>query len=223
MVWWTSSETCNHTSPIPKPGSNTLPQAFLIRRGLIGLWRVSEIRHAWEGSIGDVFGGGGGWVGLLGHWRNEKQAGHQAGAILTEGSKYQAPELKLYIWDTTLPKCSDQVTCLKLYRTYTGRMWNNIKDREGGDMKDLLLVDVQYSWKDQRPGATKEERMHISKHRACHLRLNYKVITSIKFFVTKPCLFSVVGIKPQPSEPGTLLWTHVSCYCYVKSLEGKNG
>lgn len=61
-------------------------------------------------------------------------------------------------------------------------------------MKDLLLVDVQYSWKDQRPGAMKEERMHISKHGACHLRLNYKVITSIKFFVTKPCLFSVVGI-----------------------------
>lgn len=40
----------------------------------------------------------------------------------------------------------------------------------------------------------KEERMHVSKHLACHLRLNYKVISSINFLVTKPCLFSVVGL-----------------------------
>lgn len=36
--------------------------------------------------------------------------------------------------------------------------------------------------------------MDIGKHLACLLRLSYRLISSIKFFLTKPCLYVIVGI-----------------------------
>ena len=66
--------------------------------------------------------------------------------------------------------------------------------------------------------------MYIGKHLACLLRLDYIVISSVKFFLTKPCLFLVVGIL-SPNYASVKHCTELSYVLLLlyESLECKDG
>lgn len=55
-------------------------------------------------------------------------------------------------------------------------------------------MGVQYLWEDERQGGKVGWGTDKGKHLACLLRLGYRVISSIEFFLTKPCLLLIVGI-----------------------------
>ena len=85
------------------------------------------------------------------------------------------------------------------------RRWGCIQAR------DLLLVGISICGRMR----CREGLSDTSKHLACLLRLDYPAISFVEIFLTKLCLFLVVGIlSPQLTKHGTLHWTQVSYhYC----------